>query len=200
MSALITVPWALNATKPLASATCSINIFSYYTTLPVACECSDYGSLGIECDQTTGQCQCLPYVTGRDCSECHVGYWDIESERGCRACNCDYVGSTDLQCNGTTGQCPCKPGVEGAYCDECRYDHYGFGYSGCTGMCMIQVWYVNLSQCKCKPDLLIDFSDVDKSQGSNPICWFNINNKLILLGYNWLEDMHIVVIFSFYCK
>lgn len=34
------------------------------------CKCHYLGSLGDECDPDSGQCSCIPGVTGRDCSQC----------------------------------------------------------------------------------------------------------------------------------
>ena len=96
-----------------------------------ACDCYYTGSFGIECDQTTGQCECLPFVVGRQCVECEEGYWDLESGRGCQPCNCDSTGSTAIQCDSTSGQCPCLDGVGGPLCDQCLFDHYGFSSAGC---------------------------------------------------------------------
>ncbi|XP_022105755.1 laminin subunit gamma-1-like [Acanthaster planci] len=96
-----------------------------------SCDCYYTGSFGIECDQTTGQCDCLPFVVGRQCDQCDQGYWDLESGRGCQPCNCDSTGSTAIQCDYTTGQCPCLDGVGGPLCDQCLFDHYGFSSAGC---------------------------------------------------------------------
>lgn len=37
-----------------------------------ACECSDVGSLGGECDPQTGQCECRERFAGRSCDRCQV--------------------------------------------------------------------------------------------------------------------------------
>ena len=47
-----------------------------YTCYSVACECNPYGTdpaFADVCEQTTGQCTCLPYVTGRQCDQCEEG-------------------------------------------------------------------------------------------------------------------------------
>ncbi|XP_033642862.1 laminin subunit gamma-1-like [Asterias rubens] len=95
------------------------------------CDCNPTGSFGIECNQVNGQCECLPFVIGRECDECDLGYWDIRSGRGCQPCNCDFTGSTSAQCEGESGQCPCLNGVGGPYCNQCEYDSFGFSSSGC---------------------------------------------------------------------
>lgn len=51
-----------------------------------ACNCSPGGSVSerTPCDPGTGQCACLPHVTGRDCHFCSPGFYDLQPGRGCR--------------------------------------------------------------------------------------------------------------------
>lgn len=79
----------------------------------------------------SGQCQCKPHVTGRDCDRCAEGFFDLASGDGCRACNCDAVGSLNRTCDVETGQCHCRPGVVGLRCDSCAPNEYGFSLDGC---------------------------------------------------------------------
>ena len=44
----------------------------YLLLLMVACNCNSAGSLGEECDQKSGQCQCKSGVTGLKCDKCKV--------------------------------------------------------------------------------------------------------------------------------
>ena len=60
------------------------------------------------CDRETGECNCLPNVVGKYCSECKENHWKIASGEGCIDCACDPVGSTGEQCDVYTGQCDCK--------------------------------------------------------------------------------------------
>ena len=47
---------------------------SLHPFLPPACDCLPNGSdIGL-CDSTTGQCSCLPGVSGERCEQCMVGY------------------------------------------------------------------------------------------------------------------------------
>lgn len=57
---------------------------------PTACDCNPDGSApGLEgCDPSTGQCRCLPHVTGRACGRCQPGYYDLQPAVGCKR----YVG------------------------------------------------------------------------------------------------------------
>lgn len=57
---------------------------------PIACDCNPNGSdLRLEsCDPGTGQCHCLPHVTGRACGQCQPGYYGLEPTVGCKR----YVG------------------------------------------------------------------------------------------------------------
>lgn len=57
---------------------------------PIACDCNPKGSdPRLEgCDPVTGQCHCLPHVTGRACGQCQPGYYGLEPAVGCKR----YVG------------------------------------------------------------------------------------------------------------
>uniref|UniRef100_A0A8C5X712 Laminin subunit gamma 1 n=1 Tax=Malurus cyaneus samueli TaxID=2593467 RepID=A0A8C5X712_9PASS len=98
-----------------------------------ACHCNPYGTVNQQtiCNQVTGQCECLSHVTGRDCSACEPGFFNLQSGRGCERCNCHALGSTNGQCDIQTGQCECQPGVTGQHCDRCEGNHFGFGSEGC---------------------------------------------------------------------
>lgn len=97
------------------------------------CSCSSYGTVDRQtsCLQVTGQCQCLPHVTNRDCSACEPGFFNLQSGAGCERCGCNSIGSTNGQCDITSGQCECQPGVSGQRCDRCEVNFFGFGSSGC---------------------------------------------------------------------
>ncbi|XP_066536763.1 laminin subunit gamma-1 [Hoplias malabaricus] len=97
------------------------------------CSCSPHGTVDQQttCMQVTGQCQCLPHVTNRDCSACEPGFYNIQSRRGCERCNCNPIGSTNGQCDIVTGQCECQPGVTGQHCERCEVNFFGFSASGC---------------------------------------------------------------------
>ncbi|XP_038601857.1 laminin subunit gamma-3 [Tachyglossus aculeatus] len=98
-----------------------------------ACSCNQVGSARDqgECDRVSGQCSCLPHVTGRDCSSCSPGFYDLKAEKGCKSCECHPVGSQKKQCHPVTGQCPCLPGITGAACSQCQPGFFGFSAKGC---------------------------------------------------------------------
>ncbi|XP_021510381.2 laminin subunit gamma-3 isoform X2 [Meriones unguiculatus] len=104
------------------------------------CSCDLRGSVRgkTSCDQGTGQCACLPHVTGRDCSRCSPGFYDLQSGRGCQSCKCHPLGSLENKCHPQTGQCPCRPGVTGQACDRCQLGFFGFSIKGCR-------------DCRCSP-------------------------------------------------
>ncbi|NXW55402.1 LAMC3 protein, partial [Eurystomus gularis] len=97
------------------------------------CDCNPDGSvLGLEsCDPGTGQCPCLPHVTGRACGHCQPGYYGLQPTLGCRSCECHPKGSRESGCHALTGQCSCQPGVTGKQCDRCHHGFFGFSARGC---------------------------------------------------------------------
>ncbi|XP_031533075.2 laminin subunit gamma-3 isoform X2 [Vicugna pacos] len=106
----------------------------------VPCSCNPGGSVSEQrpCDPVTGQCSCLPHVTGRGCGHCSPGFYDLQPGRGCQSCKCHPLGSQGDQCHPKTGQCPCRPGVEGQACDRCQLGFFGFSIKGCRA-------------CRCSP-------------------------------------------------
>uniref|UniRef100_A0A3P9KKW5 Laminin subunit gamma 3 n=1 Tax=Oryzias latipes TaxID=8090 RepID=A0A3P9KKW5_ORYLA len=97
------------------------------------CSCSSAGTSGHvnECHPQTGSCHCLSHVTGRDCSYCEVGFFNLQPGYGCERCKCSPIGSTSQACHPFTGECVCRPGVEGTLCDSCRLGFFGFSSRGC---------------------------------------------------------------------
>ncbi|NWS94051.1 LAMC3 protein, partial [Mionectes macconnelli] len=97
------------------------------------CDCNPSGSHpGLEgCDPVTGQCHCLPHVTGRACGHCQPGSYGLEPAVGCKSCECHPTGSRDSECHAVTGQCSCQPGVTGRQCDRCHHGFFGFSARGC---------------------------------------------------------------------
>lgn len=97
------------------------------------CSCSPFGTVNQQksCNQVTGQCECLPHVTERDCSACVPGFYNLHSGHGCERCDCNSVGSSSGLCDLRSGQCECQPGVTGRRCERCEVHHFGFGRDGC---------------------------------------------------------------------
>ncbi|XP_040915110.1 laminin subunit gamma-3 isoform X1 [Toxotes jaculatrix] len=97
------------------------------------CSCNPAGTSGhvTECHPQTGNCQCLSHVTGRDCSYCEVGFFNLQPGAGCERCKCNPIGSSSVACHPVTGQCVCRTGVEGRLCDFCRAGFFGFSSQGC---------------------------------------------------------------------
>lgn len=50
------------------------------------CGCHPLGSRSNQCDDITGQCQCMPGVTGRDCSQCSARHI-LTKSKTCHDCN-----------------------------------------------------------------------------------------------------------------
>ncbi|XP_042642814.1 laminin subunit gamma-3 isoform X4 [Tyto alba] len=97
------------------------------------CDCNPDGSAPGQggCDPSTGQCHCLPHVTGRACGLCQPGYYGLQPSVGCKSCECHPTGSQQSGCHTLTGQCSCQPGVTGKQCDRCRHGFFGFSARGC---------------------------------------------------------------------
>ena len=128
-----------------------------------ACQCYRRGTLQLpsgtlQCDQVSGQCQCKPAVTGRNCDRCLDGYFDLDSDNGCQSCNCDPIGALNRTCNVRTGQCFCRPGVVGLRCDSCAVNQYGFSYDGCKPCQCDPIGSLSLQcdsngQCPCRENV-----------------------------------------------
>nr|CAG4643691.1 EOG090X005Q [Lepidurus arcticus] len=127
------------------------------------CQCYRAGAVQLpsgahSCDQTSGQCQCKPYVTGKNCDRCQEGYFDIQSGNGCQACNCDPTGAFNHTCDVQTGQCQCRPGVVGLRCDACAPYYYGFSAEGCQSCQCDPIGSTSLQcdpfgQCPCRDNV-----------------------------------------------
>lgn len=46
---------------------------AYLTLYSTACDCNQYGSVRSDCEQVTGNCVCIPSVTGIKCNQCLSG-------------------------------------------------------------------------------------------------------------------------------
>ncbi|KAF6021666.1 LanB2 [Bugula neritina] len=127
------------------------------------CECNSFGTESDKldvCELETGQCSCLPYVTGRQCDQCEDGYFNLESSTGCEACLCNLIGSLNTTCDLQTGQCDCKTGISGLRCDVCVQDHFGFSNVGCQSCDCLDIGSAHgqcdeSGQCVCKDDTRI---------------------------------------------
>ncbi|XP_066456329.1 laminin subunit beta-3 isoform X2 [Eleutherodactylus coqui] len=122
------------------------------------CDCNTRGTQRDQpCDGETGQCRCLPNITGQHCDQCAIHHWNIASGRGCQMCGCHARNSYSLQCNQVTGQCLCRPGFGGQLCTECPDRTYGTLQSGCRECnCDFQGTLENgcdkaTGRCLCRP-------------------------------------------------
>ncbi|XP_033880763.3 laminin subunit beta-4 isoform X1 [Acipenser ruthenus] len=117
------------------------------------------------CDQSTGQCPCLPNVVGTSCNECAPGFWDMGSGRGCQTCDCVPGNSLSNQCNQFSGQCQCRPEFEGKRCNECGQNFFGNPKFGCISCnCTIEgterpVCDQYTGTCNCRTGVIGKFCD-----------------------------------------
>ncbi|XP_039618654.1 multiple epidermal growth factor-like domains protein 9 [Polypterus senegalus] len=93
------------------------------------CNCNSSGSTN-QCNETTGQCECLEGYVGLHCTECEDGFFSNETSDICWPCLCDTTGALGPSCN-SSGICTCKQGVYGPRCDECRPGFFHFSDTGC---------------------------------------------------------------------
>ncbi|XP_060539933.1 laminin subunit gamma-3 isoform X1 [Pantherophis guttatus] len=121
------------------------------------CNCNPDGSTQgpKTCDPVSGQCRCLPNVTGRECTQCLEGYFDLQPGVGCRSCQCHPMGAQSNICHPTAGQCICHPGVTGLSCSQCQAGFFQFSSQGCQACNCSQIGSVSLqcrdnSTCVCK--------------------------------------------------
>ncbi len=78
-----------------------------------ACECDPQGSVTAFCHEATGQCECVPGASGRQCSHCLPGFWGFPQ---CRPCHCN--GHSDY-CHPQTGECQnCRDFTAGHNCER----------------------------------------------------------------------------------
>ena len=104
------------------------------------CSCSSAGVAGdsLDCARgdrldggDSGQCLCKAFTSGRMCSECSHGYFNLSTSNpeGCQSCECKVLGTLGGSgvCDKDSGQCPCKANVEGRDCSVCASQHYGLG-------------------------------------------------------------------------
>lgn len=78
-------------------------ILSLFYLFLLACSCNPAGTSGRtnECHPQTGNCQCLSHVTGRDCSHCEVGFFNLQPGVGCERYrhhlwNCGWICGIDI--------------------------------------------------------------------------------------------------------
>ncbi|XP_073926279.1 laminin subunit alpha-3 isoform X3 [Castor canadensis] len=98
-------------------------IFPTYTPSPEdpvagdikACQCSALGSYPMPCSPVTGQCECLPGITGQRCDRCLSGAYDFPQCQGFSTA-CETAGTIDSN----LGYCQCKLHVESPTCSICK--------------------------------------------------------------------------------
>ncbi|KAH3831938.1 hypothetical protein DPMN_105211 [Dreissena polymorpha] len=98
------------------------------------CKCSPQGVIDGDrnCEETTGQCRCLPGIGGRKCDYCLAGFYSYPL---CRECDCDRYGTVGDICNPDYGTCICKENVVGDRCDQCAINTFNLeptNPEGCT--------------------------------------------------------------------
>ena len=96
---------------------CSPGGYGFGTSKPevcLPCDCdvrgTENGSLA--CNDT-GNCYCMPHVTGSKCDACAPGYFNLSADHvgGCVSCDCFVRGTAAGKvCDPEQGKCDCLPG------------------------------------------------------------------------------------------
>ncbi|ELW55473.1 Usherin [Tupaia chinensis] len=131
------------------------------------CDCDKVGTRNrsLLCDQIGGQCNCKRHVSGRQCSRCQDGFYNLQEldPDGCSPCSCNTSGTVngDITCHQNSGQCKCKANVIGLRCDHCNFGFKflrGFNDHGCEPCQCNFYGSVNKfcnplsGQCECKKE------------------------------------------------
>uniref|UniRef100_UPI003AAB3FD0 laminin subunit beta-3 n=1 Tax=Centroberyx gerrardi TaxID=166262 RepID=UPI003AAB3FD0 len=106
------------------------------------CLCSAEGAVdGVQCDDSTGSCQCKANVEGPRCDRCKRGYYGLSASNplGCTKCSCSPDGSGSSVCDQVTGQCPCRPHFHGLTCEQCAQGYWK------------PIWARGCAPCGCDP-------------------------------------------------
>ena len=70
--------------KPDATGFCRDSVFSLATEFnngALPCGCHNEGSTSYRCQEFGGQCPCRPFVIGRACTRCKIGYYGFPNCR-----------------------------------------------------------------------------------------------------------------------
>uniref|UniRef100_A0A8C5EQW4 Laminin, gamma 3 n=1 Tax=Gouania willdenowi TaxID=441366 RepID=A0A8C5EQW4_GOUWI len=165
------------------------------------CSCNPAGTAGHvnDCHPLTGNCHCLSHVTGRDCGNCDVGFFDLKPGVGCDMCKCNLIGSSSMACHPITGQCVCRAGVEGRLCESCRVGFFGFSSRGCracncdpmgsvsmqchgNGTCLCRQGFVGYKCDKCEINY---FHNRETHQCEEcPVCYSLVMKQVSLYSLN----------------
>uniref|UniRef100_A0AC35UH10 Laminin subunit beta-1 n=1 Tax=Rhabditophanes sp. KR3021 TaxID=114890 RepID=A0AC35UH10_9BILA len=100
---------------------CAEGTFGFGPGGCIPCDCDSVGSLNNFCHKQTGQCLCSgDGITGRQCNECHPGFWKFPH---CQGCQCNEHANI---CDQKSGAClECRDLTDGPNCDRCLAGYWG---------------------------------------------------------------------------
>ncbi|KAI6223535.1 Laminin subunit beta-1 [Aphelenchoides fujianensis] len=93
---------------------CAVGTYGFGPSGCSPCDCDSVGALSNACDKQSGQCECRERgITGRQCNQCHPGFWAFPD---CRTCQCN--GHSPI-CDQRSGACiDCRNLTRGPNCDR----------------------------------------------------------------------------------
>lgn len=69
-----------------------------------ACNCDPTGVINgtngkpvLQCQEFSGECECMPGRGGKRCDQCELYYWGNPKTGQCKSCDCNSGGSADYQ-------------------------------------------------------------------------------------------------------
>ena len=115
--------------KFIKSVTCVSSTICTHVLPILGCDCFTDGTVGGSntcAKDSSGECPCKTFTTGRRCDECVDGYYGLSASNsgGCVDCRCDVGGAASSTCDKESGVCPCRTLVTGQRCDRSVY-HWG---------------------------------------------------------------------------
>ncbi|XP_006812086.1 uncharacterized protein LOC102801304 [Saccoglossus kowalevskii] len=162
---------------------CSHQCEAYEEFIDNTCQCQDgryglncelhclcYNGASPRCNRDTGDCNCPPGWTGRDCTDCDRSLVYRDTDRPFCEKRCLHCTNGDTCHPDADGACNCSEGWMGNKCETCDRDHYGYL---CEHQCNCQNnAHCDLRDgtCTCLPNYWGVFCENECQCGSSEFC------------------------------